>query len=83
MLYSSDWNPFRDLQAIDRAHRLGQRRTVNVYRLITRGTVEDKVMRLQRFKADTANVNIFTELSNFSGQTKIFKKNNNKIFIKF
>ena len=54
-----DWNPFRDLQAIDRAHRLGQQRTVNVYRLITQGTVEEKVMRLQRFKADTANVGNF------------------------
>jgi len=42
-----DWNPVRDLQAMDRAHRIGQRRTVNVYRLITRGTLEEKVMHLQ------------------------------------
>ena len=40
-----DWNPSRDLQAMDRAHRLGQRRVVTVYRLVTRGTLEDKVMR--------------------------------------
>nr|CAD2170425.1 unnamed protein product [Meloidogyne enterolobii] len=56
-----DWNPFRDLQAIDRAHRLGQKRTVNVFRLITLGTVEEKVMRLQKFKTDTANALIGVE----------------------
>jgi TATA-binding protein-associated factor len=45
-----DWNPMRDLQAMDRAHRLGQTRTVNVYRLIMRDTIEDNIMNLQRFK---------------------------------
>ena len=39
-----DWNPMRDLQAMDRAHRLGQKKVVNVYRLITRGTLEEKIM---------------------------------------
>lgn len=51
-----DWNPVKDLQAIDRAHRLGQTQTVNVYRLITKGSIEEKVMRLQKFKTDTLNV---------------------------
>ncbi|VDL83260.1 unnamed protein product [Nippostrongylus brasiliensis] len=50
-----DWNPMKDLQAIDRAHRIGQTRKVNVYRLITQGTVEDKVMSLHKFKQDTAD----------------------------
>jgi TATA-binding protein-associated factor len=40
-----DWNPMRDLQAMDRAHRIGQRKVVNVYRLITKGTLEEKIMR--------------------------------------
>ena len=39
---------------MDRAHRLGQRRTVNVYRLLTRGTLEEKIMGLQQFKLDVA-----------------------------
>ena len=39
-----DWNPSKDLQAMDRAHRLGQKKVVNVYRLITRGTLEEKIM---------------------------------------
>ena len=40
-----DWNPMKDLQAMDRAHRIGQKKVVNVYRLITRGTLEEKIMR--------------------------------------
>lgn len=39
-----DWNPMKDLQAMDRAHRLGQKKVVNVYRLITKGTLEEKIM---------------------------------------
>ena len=35
-----DWNPMKDMQAIDRAHRIGQLRTVNVYRIILRDTLE-------------------------------------------
>ncbi|XP_076831393.1 TATA-binding protein-associated factor 172 isoform X2 [Brachyhypopomus gauderio] len=50
-----DWNPMRDLQAMDRAHRIGQKCVVNVYRLITRGTLEEKIMGLQKFKMSIAN----------------------------
>jgi len=40
IIYDSDWNPQMDLQAMDRAHRIGQKNKVNVYRLITENTVE-------------------------------------------
>ncbi|KAI8812840.1 SNF2 family N-terminal domain-containing protein [Cladochytrium replicatum] len=50
-----DWNPMKDLQAMDRAHRIGQKRVVNVYRLITRGTLEEKIMGLQKFKLNIAS----------------------------
>jgi len=50
-----DWNPMKDLQAMDRAHRIGQQRVVNVYRLITRDTLEEKIMGLQKFKLHIAN----------------------------
>ncbi|KAF8977691.1 TATA-binding protein-associated factor mot1 [Entomortierella lignicola] len=50
-----DWNPMKDLQAMDRAHRLGQKKVVNVYRLITKGTLEEKIMGLQKFKLNIAN----------------------------
>ena len=45
-----DWNPMKDLQAIDRAHRIGQTKVVTVYRLISIGTLEAEIMNLQRFK---------------------------------
>jgi len=44
ILFDSDWNPQQDLQAQDRAHRIGQRRNVIVYRLATRGTVEEVLL---------------------------------------
>ncbi|UJR33862.1 hypothetical protein I4U23_021283 [Adineta vaga] len=50
-----DWNPSKDLQAMDRAHRIGQKKVVNVYRLITRNTIEEKIMNLQRFKTNLAD----------------------------
>ncbi|CAK1596473.1 unnamed protein product [Parnassius mnemosyne] len=56
-----DWNPMKDLQAMDRAHRIGQRKVVNVYRLITRDTLEEKIMGLQKFKLMTANTVISSE----------------------
>jgi TATA-binding protein-associated factor len=40
---------------MDRAHRIGQKSVVNVYRLITRDTLEEKIMGLQRFKLNIAN----------------------------
>lgn len=48
-------------QAMDRAHRLGQRKVVNVHRLIMRGTLEEKVMSLQKFKLSVANAVINSE----------------------
>ncbi|XP_026282175.1 TATA-binding protein-associated factor 172 [Frankliniella occidentalis] len=56
-----DWNPMKDLQAMDRAHRIGQKKVVNVYRLITRATLEEKIMGLQKFKILTANTIISSE----------------------
>lgn len=48
------WNPAAELQATDRAHRIGQTRPVTVYRLLTRGTVEEKVVRMQVRKSALA-----------------------------
>ena len=45
ILFDSDWNPQQDLQAMDRAHRIGQKRPVVVYRLATRGTVEEVLLK--------------------------------------
>ena len=53
ILYDPWWNPAVEAQAIDRTHRIGQTRTVNAYRLISPGTVEDKIWELQQRKAQT------------------------------
>ena len=49
------WNPASEGQAIDRAHRIGQTRTVFAYRLLARGTIEEKVEALQREKKALAD----------------------------
>lgn len=43
-LFDSDWNPQPDLQAMARVHRIGQKKTVHVYRLISAGTVEERIV---------------------------------------
>lgn len=46
------WNPATEAQAVDRAHRIGQDKTVMVYRLVATGTIEEKVVALQQRKRD-------------------------------
>ena len=53
VLYDPWWNPAVEAQAIDRSHRIGQTQTVNAYRLIAPGTVEEKIWELQQSKAKT------------------------------
>lgn len=51
ILFDPWWNPMVERQAMDRAHRIGQSKTVNVYKLVTKGTVEEKVVALQERKS--------------------------------
>ena len=50
VLYDSDFNPQNDLQAMDRAHRIGQKHEVHVYRLVTESSVEEKIVERQTVK---------------------------------
>ncbi|XP_065211237.1 chromatin-remodeling complex ATPase chain Iswi [Planococcus citri] len=50
VIYDSDWNPQMDLQAMDRAHRIGQKKQVKVFRLITENTVEEKIVERAEVK---------------------------------
>lgn len=47
IIFDSDWNPQNDLQAMARAHRIGQKSHVNVYRLVTKDTVEEDVLEVR------------------------------------
>ncbi|XP_029853164.1 DNA excision repair protein ERCC-6-like [Aquila chrysaetos chrysaetos] len=50
VIFDPSWNPATDAQAVDRAYRIGQKENVVIYRLITCGTVEEKIYRRQVFK---------------------------------
>lgn len=52
IFYDSDWNPTVDQQAMDRAHRLGQTKQVTVYRLICKGTIEERILQRARKKSE-------------------------------
>lgn len=49
-MYDSDWNPQVDLQAMDRAHRIGQTKMVKVFRLMTDNTVEERIVERAEIK---------------------------------
>ncbi|KAL4980225.1 SNF2 family N-terminal domain-containing protein [Aspergillus desertorum] len=52
IIFDSDWNPHQDLQAQDRAHRIGQKNEVRILRLITSNSVEEKILERAQFKLD-------------------------------
>ena len=55
IIYDPDWNPSTDIQARERAWRLGQKREVMIYRLMTAGTIEEKIYHRQLFKTFLTN----------------------------
>lgn len=50
IIYDSDWNPQNDLQAMDRAHRIGQKKQVIVYRLIAQETIDERILQRAEMK---------------------------------
>merc|ERR1711865_647351 len=58
IFYDNDWNPTQDAQAMDRAHRIGQTKQVTVYRLVTKGTVEERILRRAKQK-DTIQKTVY------------------------
>ncbi|GFN20425.1 putative RSC complex subunit (Sth1) [Aspergillus tubingensis] len=52
IIFDSDWNPHQDLQAQDRAHRIGQKNEVRILRLISSNSVEEKILERAQFKLD-------------------------------
>jgi non-specific serine/threonine protein kinase len=70
ILYDPWWNPAVELQAMDRAHRIGQDKKVFVYRLISQTTVEEKMLDLQKRKRDLVSNLISTDSSFFKSLTR-------------
>lgn len=64
------WNPAVEAQAIDRAHRIGQGKPVTAYRLITRGTVEEKILKLQAQKRAVMDMALEDDATVLSGLTE-------------
>jgi len=64
------WNPAIEAQAVDRAHRIGQKKTVFTYKFITKNTVEEKILALQRSKQKLASNLIATEENFVKSLTK-------------
>ena len=56
IIYDSDWNPQNDLQAMDRAHRIGQTKQVVVYRIIAENTIDEKIIERAEMKKRLDNI---------------------------
>lgn len=65
IFYDHDWNPANDSQAQDRAYRIGQTKPVTVYRLISQGTIEEKILQRQELKQTLADEIIGAEEEGF------------------
>jgi SNF2 family DNA or RNA helicase len=70
ILYDLWWNPAAEEQAIGRAHRMGQKRVVQVIRLVAEGTIEEKILELQQRKRDLIDEVIDAEGSASSALTE-------------
>ncbi len=68
VFYDNDWNPTMDAQATDRAHRIGQTRDVFVYQLVTKNTIEDRIVKRAEQKK-TVQSTVYE-----GGSLNIFKK---------
>lgn len=82
IVYDSDWNPQVDLQAIDRAHRIGQKQEVRVYRFVTEGSIEEMIVKRAARKLQVDNLIIQKgkfHSSNASQDNKVNQKEMVKI----
>ncbi|GMT28082.1 hypothetical protein PFISCL1PPCAC_19379 [Pristionchus fissidentatus] len=71
IIFDSDWNPQNDLQAMSRAHRIGQTKTVNIYRLVTRGSVEEEIV--ERAKRKLVLDHLVIQRMDTTGRTVLHK----------
>ena len=69
IIYDSDWNPQNDLQAMDRAHRIGQKKQVYVYRMITDDSVDERIIERSELKMRLDSVVIQSVRFNYFSRT--------------
>ena len=69
IFYDNDWNPTMDAQATDRAHRIGQNRDVYVYRMMTKGTIEQRIVKRAQQKQTVQS----TVYDGATAKTDVFK----------
>lgn len=88
IIFDSDWNPQNDLQAEARAHRIGQKNVVNIYRFVTKNTVEEDILERAKKKMVLDHL-VIQKLGNKSLQSTtsqkadIFDKNELASILKF
>jgi non-specific serine/threonine protein kinase len=70
ILYDPWWNPAVETQAVDRAHRIGQNKRVFVYKMVSKGTIEEKILELQEKKKKIVSGLISGDASGFKSLTK-------------
>ncbi len=82
IFYDNDWNPTTDAQAADRAHRIGRKKEVNIYKLINKSTIEERIvlraeqkMSVQQtvYSGETFKANTFKDdvIEMLEGEAKI------------
>ena len=71
IIYDSDWNPHNDIQALSRAHRIGQEKRVMIYRMVTRSSVEESI--IQRAKKKMMIEYLVVEKMGSKGETNLKK----------
>lgn len=71
ILYDSDWNPQADLQAMDRAHRIGQTKQVKVFRFVTENAIEEKILEraAQKLRLDQLVIQLGRNVPNIGQQS--------------
>jgi hypothetical protein len=75
IIYDSDWNPQNDLQAQARAHRIGQKNQVNIYRLVSKNSIEEDIV--ERAKQKMVLDHLVIQRMDTTGRTVLNKTNNN------
>ena len=68
--YDPWWNPAAENQATDRAHRIGQNKAIFVHKLVCKGTIEDRILDLQKHKSDLVKALLSAETSKLKIDTE-------------